>query len=67
MPVEALRFNPVTSTAVAVRTLGGNDEYEFFADFPDTTLPDDARASLLVDPPTYAAAAFLDFAREKTA
>ncbi len=60
VPVDQLRFNPVTSTAIGIRTLGGNDEYEFFAEFPDTTLPDDARPSLLVDEPTYAAAAFLD-------
>ncbi|MEO6511853.1 MAG: transglutaminase-like domain-containing protein, partial [Nocardioides sp.] len=60
VPVDQLRFNPVTSTAIGIRTLGGNDEYEFFADFPDTTLPDDARASRLIDRATYDAAAFLD-------
>ncbi|MBF4762030.1 transglutaminase domain-containing protein [Nocardioides islandensis] len=60
VPVSSLRFNPVTSTAIATRTLGGNDEYEFFAEFPDPTLPDHAEASRLVDRPTYDAAEFLD-------
>ena len=43
VPVSDLRVNPVTSTAVATRTLGGDDEYEFFYEPLDTTLPDDAR------------------------
>jgi hypothetical protein len=60
VPLRELRFNPVTSTAIATRTLGGNDEYEFFATFPDTRLPTDARPSGLVDQATYDAAAFLD-------
>ena len=60
VPVSDLRVNPVTSTAVAIRTLGGDDEYEFFAETLDTTLPDDARPSRLVDGPTYDAAEFAD-------
>jgi hypothetical protein len=60
VPLDQLRFNPVTSTAIGIRTLGGHDEYEFFATVPDTTLPDDARPSRFVDPSTYVAAAFLD-------
>jgi hypothetical protein len=60
VPLDVLRFNPVSSTAVATRTLGGNDEYRFFAEFPDTRLPTDAQASSLVDEPTYAAAGFVD-------
>ena len=60
MPVSDLRVNPVTSTAVATRTLGGDDEYEFFYETLDTTLPDDARPSRLVDGPTYDAADFAD-------
>ena len=60
VPVSDLRVNPITSTAVAIRTLGGDDEYEFFYETLDTTLPDDARPSKLVDGPTYDAAEFAD-------
>ena len=60
VPVSDLRVNPVTSTAVATRTLGGDDEYEFFFEALDTTLPDDAKPSRLVDEPTYDAAEFAD-------
>ena len=60
VPVSDLRVNPVTSTAVATRTLGRRDEYEFFFEPLDTTLPDDAKPSRLVDEPTYDAADFAD-------
>ncbi len=60
IPVSELRFNPVTSSAIATRTLGGGDEYEFFAEFPETRLPADAKPSPLLDATTYDAAFFLD-------
>jgi hypothetical protein len=60
IPLDVLRFNPVTSSAIATRTLGGDDEYEFFFDAVDTTLPDHARPSSELDSETYDAADFLD-------
>jgi hypothetical protein len=60
IPLDVLRFNPVTSTAVATRTLGGDDEYEFFFEALDSTLPDDAKPSRLLDQATYDAADFAD-------
>ncbi len=60
VPVSQLRFNPVTSSAIATRTLGASDEYEFFSDTPDTLLPRDASPSPSVDRATYDAAEFAD-------
>ena len=60
IPLSVLRFNPETGSAIGTRTLGGDDEYEFFYDPVDTTLPQDAKPSRQVDPTTYDAAAFLD-------
>ncbi len=58
--VDELRFNPVTSTALATRNLDTRDEYAFSFDQPATRLPDNARPSELLDQVNFDAALFLD-------
>jgi hypothetical protein len=55
-----LRFNPVTSSALATRTLGAGDEYEFFFKTVDPLMPDEASPSPLLDKETYDEADFAD-------
>jgi len=60
LDLDDIRFNPVTSTAVATRVLGAGDTYEFFAEVEKSNLPRGARPAPLLDQGNYALGAFLD-------
>ncbi len=60
LELDDIRYNPVTSTAVATRVLGAGDTYEFFAEIDKINLPREARPATILDQGNYAFGAFLD-------